>query len=985
MSEPSRHGDTLSSDDWELVKDMVFSCLPLDRPARERWLDEQRPSERVRREVERLLAASQTSVGFMDVSAPRRVLDLPAEHPEHIGHFRIEHVLGAGGMGVVYAGVDERLGRPVAIKVLQPDAAADDTRRKRLIWDARAASTLNHPNIVCVYEAGEAAGVAYVAMELVSGNTLAELLDREALPQPRALLLATQVAAGLEAAHAQGIVHRDLKPSNVMISDTGVAKLVDFGLAKSVGGDIPDGHAPTTIEGRLAGTVAYMSPEQAEGGDVDFRSDIFSFGSLLYEMLTRQRAFEGGSTVSILARVIHADPAAPRALTPALDSRLDDIVQRCLRKDRERRFQSMAEVRVRLQEVIDEPIQKPTRVSRAPRVWLWGLGAAAAAGIGAIVTAAVLGWGARPGVPATLSRLTWDGGLTTAPAISRDGTMLAYASDRSGRGDLDIWIQKVGGSDPMRLTTDANDDSAPAISPDGLKVAYRSERGGGGVYVIPSLGGSERLVAPGCRDPKYSPDGQTIACWKGDVGRAFYPGSARIFLVLANGQVRPFRTDFAADGFPLWLPDGSGLIFLGRKIDANGESVLDWWVASESGVARATGARNIFKDQNLAPPAGSFHLRPEAWLELPSTLLFTARREDSTSVWGLNATPGGDVRGPARPITTSSAVEAMPTAPGGSAAPALVFASLSTETRLRRVPLVSSSPHAAAEPLLPNLAQIGGSSISADGRLLVFSARQPTGYRVISVDPATATQDVVATVDSSDFVRAVVSGDGKTIVYGGTTIVDGGTRKTGYRMRLRGLPEQICTGCGWPTHLNYDGTQALFESGESDERLMLWSGGTVRPLIGGADPANRMQFSGRFSPDGRWVALCLGARESSERRIFVVPNGGGRALKDQEWVPVSEDQATDREPVWSPDGKRLFFISERDGFRCVWARPMDPRTGRPTGAAEPVAHFHYARELLRAPVTQYGAIGLTASSDSLIFTVAQSTGNLWWRHDPAAR
>ena len=168
--------DTLTPDDWELVKDMVFSCLPLDRPARARWLDERRPPPRVRREVERLLAASQTTAAFMEVPAPQRVLETPGRsHPERIGHFRVDHVLGAGGMGVVYAAVDERLGRQVAIKVLQSDVAVDETRRKRLLWDARAASVLNHPNIVSVYEAGEADGVDYVAMELVSGTTLEDL------------------------------------------------------------------------------------------------------------------------------------------------------------------------------------------------------------------------------------------------------------------------------------------------------------------------------------------------------------------------------------------------------------------------------------------------------------------------------------------------------------------------------------------------------------------------------------------------------------------------------------------------------------------------------------------------------------------------------------------------------------------------------------------------------------------------------------------
>src|SRR5262249_20190151 len=191
------------------------------------------------------------------------------------------------------------------------DSGVDKERRKRLVWDARAATALNHPNIVTVYETGDSGGVDYVAMELVPGRTLADALTTEPWPVSRVLAVAAQVAAALEAAHEQGIVHRDLKPSNVILTSSGTAKLVDFGLAKSVGGLDAGTAAPTTIEGRLAGTVAYMSPEQAEGTEVDFRSDIFSFGSLLYEMLTRQRAFAGASTVSILAKIIHTQPLIP--------------------------------------------------------------------------------------------------------------------------------------------------------------------------------------------------------------------------------------------------------------------------------------------------------------------------------------------------------------------------------------------------------------------------------------------------------------------------------------------------------------------------------------------------------------------------------------------------------------------------------------------------------------------------------------------------
>jgi len=977
MSDPVKPG-TLTPDDWERVKDMVFACLPLDRDARDRWLDAQGATARIRSEVERLLAESKTAGTFMDVPAPQRVLEMSdGDVPQRIAHFRIERELGAGGMGVVYAAVDERLGRPVAIKVLQPDAAMDETRRKRLLWDARAASALNHPNIVCVYETGEADGVEYVAMERVSGETLADLLEREPLPRPKVLSIAAQIALALETAHAQGIVHRDLKPSNVMITPSGVAKLLDFGLAKSFGAETAGGAAPTTIEGRLAGTVAYMSPEQAEGTEVDFRSDIFSFGSLLYEMLTRQRAFEGGSTVSILARVIHTDPMQPSALLPALDSRLDEIVERCLRKDRERRFQSMAEVRVRLEEIMDEPAPKrrPDPVP-APGHWKIAAGVAIAALTGALAVAAGILLSRPPVRVPTMTRLTWDGGLTTAPSISHDGTMLAYASDRSGRGDLDIWMQKIGGSDPAQITIDPADDSAPAISPDGTRVAYRSERNPAGVYITSSLpNATERLLAAQCRDPKFSSDNETIACWIGDVGGNFYAGSARIMIAkTSTAPLVQFRPDFEAAAYPLWLPDGKSLIFLGRHKDDSGVSVVDWWVAGPTGPARATGAVPRLKARGLQLAMGAFQFRPQAWLENPSAILFTARQEDATSVWSIAANARGELTGNPQAMTLGSSVDTLPTAPGGNT-PSIVFASLSVEARLAQMPL-SGPNFGHVAPLLPTLSQIASPSISADGRLLVFTAPQPGGYRVIAVDTTTANQEQVTTVESPTFVRVLLSGDGKSIVYSGAG-------KVGYHMSLPGgSAEQICTNCSSPTHVSYDGTEAIFESPGPDERLLFWSHGSVRPLIAGTTRTER-QFSGRFSPNGKWVAMGLrnSDTDSQIRKVFVVPNARGGEIKPEDWVNLSDDNTMDREPYWAPDGKRLYFISDRDGFRCLWARDMDPDTGRPTGPAESIAHFHHARELLASVLPSSGAIGLTASSKALIFTVAESSGNLWWRRE----
>ena len=774
--DPQRHPrhsqvpDALTPAEWDTVKDLVFECHAMELPLQGPWLDEHCPPGRIRSEVDRLLdVGGGVQATFMSSPAPAQILGEPAAHPARIGRFRIEHQLGAGGMGVVYAAVDEKLGRHVALKVLLPDATIDEERRKRLVWDARAASVLNHPNIVTVYETGDADGVDYVAMELVPGRTLADALQSEPWSQARVLAVATQVAAALEAAHAQGIVHRDLKPSNVILTPAGIAKLVDFGLAKSVGGLATENSAPTTIQGRLAGTVAYMSPEQAEGSEVDFRSDIFSFGSLLYEMLTRQRAFAGVSTVSILAKIIHTQPPVPTGLAATLDPRLDEIVSRCLRKDRTRRFQSMGEVRLRLQEMADAPPPLPMRSSEPPSaIWKYAAIAASVVALGTIAAAFMWRLLAAPEAPPLLTRLTWDGGLTTHPAVSRDGTLLAYASDRFGRGDLDVWIQRMNGSDPARLTNDPADDSTPDISPMGRWWRIRSERTPSGVYVVPSFGGTERLLAPGCRDPKYSPDGKWIACWTGDVGGKFYPKAATIWLVpAAGGPLRAFRPDFESAAFPLWMPDGSGLLFLGRKIDAKGTPTIDWWTAGESTGEHATGALHTFVEGGLQPASGSFWIRPEAWQESTSTVLFTARRDDAVNVWSVKLSPRGILEAPPQPATLGAGVDERPAAPSDVSGQSLIFASLAVDFRLRRVPLTGKGRDIPAQPLLPTITQIASPSVSADGRVLVFSARQRNGYRVVEGRhgdrrPASRHDGRIARVRPG-----LVSGNGKSVVYNG--------------------------------------------------------------------------------------------------------------------------------------------------------------------------------------------------------------------------
>jgi serine/threonine protein kinase len=277
-----------------------------------------------------------------------------------IGHYRIESKLGEGGMGVVYEAVDRHLGRHVALKILPQDKVRNITRKRRFVQEAKAASALNHPNIVTIYDISAADGVDYIAMELVPGRTLQQVIAQRRPRLPEILKIAVQMADALAAAHAAGIVHRDLKPANVMVTDSGLVKVLDFGLAKLIDDSevTEDDETRTeralTEEGTTVGTAAYMSPEQVEGKKVDARSDIFSFGLVLYEMLSGKRAFRAETRMATMAAVLNQEPVPLAEVIPGLPKELERIVTRCLRKDLTRRSQSMAEIKLALEELKEE-------------------------------------------------------------------------------------------------------------------------------------------------------------------------------------------------------------------------------------------------------------------------------------------------------------------------------------------------------------------------------------------------------------------------------------------------------------------------------------------------------------------------------------------------------------------------------------------------------------------------------------------------------
>src|SRR5262245_3068092 len=278
-----------------------------------------------------------------------KVKQLSAPNPG-IAHYRLLSPLGAGGMGEVYLAEDTKLSRKVALKLLPAEFTRDVVRVRRFEQEARAASALNHPNILTIFEIGEANETHYIATEFIDGQTLRERLNGDRLTTPAALDIAAQIAAALAAAHEAGIVHRDIKPENVMLRRDGIVKVLDFGLAKLIEQRpaAVDSQAPTiakahTDPGALLGTVGYMSPEQARGQDADHRADIFSFGVILYEMLSGQRAFSGGSAVEVMNAILKEEPAELGETNPKISPQIEKLVRRCLEKKPERRFQTASD------------------------------------------------------------------------------------------------------------------------------------------------------------------------------------------------------------------------------------------------------------------------------------------------------------------------------------------------------------------------------------------------------------------------------------------------------------------------------------------------------------------------------------------------------------------------------------------------------------------------------------------------------------------
>jgi Tol biopolymer transport system component/serine/threonine protein kinase len=514
-----------------------------------------------------------------------------------VSHYRIPEKLGGGGMGVVYRAEDTRLGRQVALKFLPEGMFSSHQARERFQREARAASALNHPGICTVFDIDEHEGEPFISMELLEGQTLKHRIGRP-FKAEELLEVGIQLADALDAAHAKGIVHRDIKPANIFLTARGQAKVLDFGLAKVGGegraavGEVEGSESPThtaeeqlTSPGTTVGTVAYMSPEQARGEDLDARTDLFSLGVVLYEMATGRPAFPGATSAVIFEAILNKAPTAPVRLNPEIPPKLEDVINRLLEKDRDLRYQHASDLRADLKRVkrdsdsgrsgaiepgtVSQPRLAPTAVGRRGKRW-WLAGAALALLLGVAGAWQLLRSRESPLPPPRVVPITSSRGWASSPTFSPDGEQLAFQWNGEKQDNFDIYVTMIGSSVVRQLTSDPEGDFAPSWSPDGRQIAFiRWPAAGPGVptvHLVSPLGGSARRLSdlPAVGRPSWSADGHWLAVQRASVVGSPHPDDGAIHLIPLDGSEPRRLTQPRPSGFdrsPAFSPDGRRLAF----------------------------------------------------------------------------------------------------------------------------------------------------------------------------------------------------------------------------------------------------------------------------------------------------------------------------------------------------------------------------------------------------------------------------------------
>jgi serine/threonine protein kinase/tricorn protease-like protein len=862
-----------------------------------------------------------------------------------ISHYRVISSLGSGGMGEVYMAQDESLERAIALKILPPELTRNEDRVRRFIQEAKSASSLNHPHIVTIYEIGQgaprdgegageetSAPLHFIAMELITGDTLKHKIHREKTDLRTLLTYLAQAAEGLSKAHSAGIVHRDLKPENIMINRDGYAKVLDFGLAKLIEEkESSDGLSTAltsgpdreqTREGAILGTAGYMSPEQVQGKAVDHRSDIFSFGCILYEAATRRKPFSADSPVETMHKILHDKPTPVEELTPEAPAVLRRVIRRCLAKIPDQRFQSMKDLALELGEIAEEydELSISSEGSRTPsggseaavgpwkrRGLLLRTGAVAAVVIG--LAGAALGiyglrqrhapqpGGESPFQSMRMEPLTSSGDVQTA-ALSPDGKYLANV--RREAGNYSLWVrQVVTGSDVQVVPPLPTPFRGATFSPDENYLYYvNQETGGPGysvLYQVPVLGGSARKILFDVDTAvSFSPDGTRFALVRG------YPDKGESALVVANADgsneskllVVKAPEAVALIG-PSWSPDGKRILV--AATDSKKGAVLELATVEVDGAKRSP----------LGGPRW-FGMSGMAWLPDGSGVVVTASEERGgiyQQVWlvsypagtarritnDLNQYEGISITADSRILATTQQNQVLNlwvTSPGDPAGSRQITAASGKDDTITSME-VAPGDRIFFTSVQNNAACVG--SMAADGSSRVRLTPSPGR----SFGPA-------------------VSRDGRFVVF--TSVRDDRIPHL-WKMDLEGgNPAQISRGPGERLmDVSPDGRWVLYGS-VTDASLYrsATEGGTPVKL------ADTLLGGSQFSPDGKRVVFetFLPGKDRLVRSLAVIPSEGGKPLKT---LPFPEGA----DVRWSPGGDALTYVLDAGGVSNLWRQPLD--------------------------------------------------------------
>lgn len=561
----------------------------------------------------------------------------------------------------------------------------------------------------------------------------------------------------------------------------------------------------------------------------------------------------------------------------------------------------------------------------------------------------------------TMTRLTSDPGLTTEPTYWPDGKLVAYASDRAG-DSLDIWVQQLSGGDPHRITSHPADDHEPHFSPDGTRIAFRSARDGGGIYVVPALGGPAQKVAAQGRQPRFSPDGKSIAYWVGQPSDRLQNARAgEAYVVPASGgEPRRLAAELSTARNPVWSPDGRNLLVAG----VGGEpSRFDWWlVALDSGAATPTGAVEHLAKQKLTLPV------PGQWLD--GRVLFTADSGDSSNLWQADLAPAFRMAGPARRVTSSSGIDVSPASAGGRT----VFASLTENVDVWELPINADTAKITGElrRLTQDLAPDIGAVVSGDGTKVAYCSRRAGNFVLLLLDLTTGKETTLVSLPPSAIGSLLnlipgITVDGEQVAY---WFKQDSGQATAVVPASGGAARTVCSSCQFRSWTNTGRKVIVSGYGlQSFTGALDIASGEFQPVL----PSRMYPFAPKTSWDGRWLAFYIPV--TGKTKVWIAPISSGPPPAEPEMISVTDGSTWDSNPNFSPDGSLLYFYSQRDGARCIWAQRLDPASKRPVGEAFAVYHLHSAR---RSPAyVRVGQGMLSLARNKLVFVMPERLGNVW--------